>query len=868
MSAPTARGSAPSEITTDRSGLVGQSVRRVEDVRLLQGEGFYVGDDARAGTLHATFVRSPLAHAEIRSIDVAAARRAPGVTAVLTGADMEELTHPFIPVITAPGLYTPLFHCLSSTKVRHVGDPVALVIAESRHLAEDAAELVDVDYEPLDAVATIDDAATAGGPQVWERTDGNIVYDRRATYGDVDEVFASADRVITERFASHRQTNQPMETRGIVAGPGDDGRLDVRLATQSPQLARWAIAALAQKRTLRDSMKGIVGNKARRSSFLAAAKAFVTENADTLKETDNQGMVDQLKKDVGHLKVMNLAGLGLLGADDFPHVEVQDVGGGFGSKGAVGREELAVAAASIHLDRTITWIEDRVENLMDGGQAREEEFTLSVAVDDDGTFRGLRVHLDIDQGAYPGFPFNSSLIGGLIKVMAPGSYRWDAYEYHARAYATNKGRVIPYRGPWANETWVRERMIDVVARRLGLRPEEVRLKNMFGGDVDADAMISGPPVDETLATRATLERAIELLDLPSFRAMQQNARTEGRYLGVGIASYHEAAPGPPKFFDYVEPGNSALAAEEGSTAVLPDGSIEVYTSQMPHGQSHETTYGQIVADELGVPIEDVRLVFGDTDRTPFSLVGTGGSRGGPIGGGVAKYSSREVRAQVVEQAAKILEADAADIDIVDGNIHVAGVPSRGITYAEVAAAAIDDRGTVETRGGDAAFGAQQSYAGKGDGGWSVATHACIVEVDLDTGMVRFPRYLVVEDCGPIINPAIVDGQVRGGVAQGIGAVLYEKLAYDEDANLQSATYMDYLVPTAMEIPEIEIHHLETHSPGGENDFRGVGEGGMIGAPAAITNAIEDALSPFDAKIREQHLPPARILELADVIAPE
>lgn len=247
MSAPTTVGTTPNETTTDRSGLVGQSVRRVEDIRLLQGEGFYVGDDARPGTLHAAFVRSPLAHAEIRSIDVAAARSAPGVAAVLTGADMEGLTHPFIPVITAPGLYTPLYHCLSSAKVRHVGDPVALVVAESRHLAEDAVELVEVEYEPLDAVATIDAAVAVDGPQVWERADRNVVYDRRATYGDVDDVFASADRVITERFVSHRQTNQPMETRGIVAGPGDDGRLDVRLATQSPQLARWAIAALAQK---------------------------------------------------------------------------------------------------------------------------------------------------------------------------------------------------------------------------------------------------------------------------------------------------------------------------------------------------------------------------------------------------------------------------------------------------------------------------------------------------------------------------------------------------------------------------------------------------------------------------------------------
>ncbi|MGI9646109.1 MAG: xanthine dehydrogenase family protein molybdopterin-binding subunit, partial [Ilumatobacteraceae bacterium] len=471
----------------------------------------------------------------------------------------------------------------------------------------------------------------------------------------------------------------------------------------------------------------------------------------------------------------------------------------------------------------------------------------------------------LDQGAYPGFPFGGALAERIMHVMFPGSYHWDAFEMRSRIVATNKGKYIPYRGPWANETWARERIIDVVARALGMTPEAVRLKNMIGDDLPVDAMITGPTIDETMSTKQTLRTALDLLDLDTFRAEQEAARADGRYLGVGIASYHEAAPGPPNWGDSVSPGNDALAAEEAWTAVLSDGSVEVYTSQMPHGQSHETTYGQIVADELGVPRENVTVVYGDTDRTPFSLIGTGASRGGPMGGGAVKYSSRQVREQVVEYAAKQLEADVSDVEIVDGNIHVAGVPSRGMTFAEVAAAAVDERGTVETRGGDAAFGAVQAYRGKGDGGWSVATHACIVEVDLDTGMVTFPRYLVVEDCGPIINPAIVDGQVRGGVAQGIGAVLYEKVAYDEDANLQSTTYMDYLIPTAMEIPDIEVHHLETHSPGGENDFRGVGEGGMIGAPAAITNAIEDALAPFGARITEQYLPPTRILELAGVI---
>jgi len=851
---------------TNRSGLVGQSVTRVEDVRLLQGDGRYVADVNPPGVLHAAFLRSPLAHADITSIDVEAARRAPGVVAVFTGADIEATTHPFVPLITLPGLYTPHYHALSASKVRHVGDPVALVLAESRHLAEDALDLIEIDYEPLAPVASIAEALHSDSTQLWEKADGNVLYERTDVHGEVDAVFASADRVITERFSCPRQANQPMETRGtVIEVDPDTGRLTVHSATQASQLVRWTIAALATKRPLTESLRGIFDNKERRTAFAAAAKQFLSDNAESMKKQDNAGMKAQLKKDRSLLKVMNQAGLGLLGSERFPHVQAQDIGGGFGAKGSFAREDLALAAAATQLGRSVKWIEDRVENLMDGGQAREEDLSVSMAVDLDGTFRGLRVELDLDQGAYPGFPFGGALAERIMHVMFPGSYDWEAFEMRSRIVSTNKGKYVPYRGPWANETWARERMIDVVARALGMTPEAVRLKNMIGDDHPAEAMITGPTIDVTMSTKKTLEKAIELLDLETFRAEQDAARAEGRHLGVGIASYHEGAPGPPNFLDSVIPGNDALAAEEAWTAVLPDGSVEVYTSQMPHGQSHETTYGQIVADELGVRREDVKLVYGDTDRTPFSLIGTGGSRGGPIGGGAVRYSSRDVRQQVVDQAAKMLESSVEDVEIVDGNIHVAGVPSRGLTLADVAAAAVEDRGTVETRGGDAAFGAMKAYAGKGDGGWSVATHACIVEVDLDTGRVSFPRYLVVEDCGPIINPAIVDGQVRGGVAQGVGAVLYEKVSYDADANLQSATYMDYLIPTAMEVPEIEIHHLETLSEGGENDFRGVGEGGMVGAPAAITNAIEDALTPFGARVTEQYLPPTRILELAGII---
>ena len=854
------------DVQTSGLGFVGQSVTRVEDERLLQGRGTYVADVNPPGVLHAAFVRSPYPHAVIKGIDATAARRMPGVIAVFTGADMTELTHPFPPFVMLPGLYTPLYWPLSDEKVRMVGDPVAMVIAESRYLAEDAVEAVEVDYEPLRPVADLDQALGTDSEPLWAKADGNVLYDHTDRFGDLPAVFANADRVVTERFSSHRQSNQPMETRGtVVEVDAATGHLTIHSATQSSHLLRWLAATLTGKESTLSSIRRIAGNGKRRKAFFSAAKKFIGDNAESLQSSDNAGPASQMKKDPSFLAHASKMGLGALGKDDYPTVKARDIGGGFGSKGSIAREDIALVAAATELGRSVKWIEDRVENLTDGGHAREEDIEISIALDDDGRFRGLSVDLVMDQGAYPGFPVGAALTTRIMKVMFPGAYKWDAFHMRSRIVATNKGKYVAYRGPWANETWVRERIIDVAARALGLSPTEVRLKNLFGDEDMPSAMITGPTLDETMSTRKTLERAVELMDLDEFERRRAEAAANGRRIGIGFASYHEPAPGPPNYAASVNPGTEALLDEVARTTVEPDGSILVHTSQMPHGQSHETTYAQVAADQLGVGIDDITLVWGDTDRTPFSLLGTGGSRGGPLGGGAVRGSAREVRRMVVDKAAEMLEANPDDIVIENGSLHVAGVPSLGLSYAEVAAAA--STGGGGSGGGGPAFEHATSYGGAGDGGWSCATHACIVEVDLETGMVLFDRYIVVEDCGPIINPAIVDGQVRGGVAQAVGAVLYENSSFDGDANLTATTYLDYLIPTAMEIPEIEVHHLETLSPG-ENDYRGVGEGGMLGGPAAITNAIEDALAPLGVKITEQYLPPTRILELAGVIEPD
>lgn len=352
-------------------------------------------------------------------------------------------------------------------------------------------------------------------------------------------------------------------------------------------------------------------------------------------------------------------------------------------------------------------------------------------------------------------------------------------------------------------------------------------------------------------------------------AFQAAAREQGRRLGLGIATYIEGAPGPPGFMDAVMPGLSAFAGSEPIHAVLEgDGSVTLHTRQVPHGQGHETTLAQVAADELGVPVEAVRVRYGDTKFAPFGISGTGGSMSAAMAGGAVALAARTLREHIVDIAADLLEASPADIVIEGGDIHVAGVPAMSRTFREVAQEAMR-RGVVDGAAGNDRQGRGEAIRihrgwNGGQGGWAQATHVCWVEVDLETGQVKVLRYAVVEDCGEMINPAIVEGQIRGGVAQGVGAVFYEKTTYGQDGQPRSGTFMDYLIPTAMEIPAIEIHHVETPTDIPYN-YRGVGDGGMIGAPAAITNAVEDALADLGVRITEQHLPPTRILELAGVI---
>jgi carbon-monoxide dehydrogenase large subunit len=767
---------------------IGARVRRVEDPRILTGRGQYVDDVVLPGMLHAAFRRSQVPHGRILSIDVSEARQLPGVVAVYTGDDIAGMTTgiqagSFLGVNMMPGIKSPTFHALATDKVRHVGDPIALVIAESRYIAEDALELIVEDIDMLDPIVTYEHALDPSRPPVFDELGDNINMTSELELGDIDAAFAKADRVVRATLQVHRHQPVPMECRGTIASWDPEAeQLTIYAATQSPHVFRMLLPAHL----------GIPMERIR--------------------------------------------------------VIARDVGGGFGLKGGLFREDIALAAATKDLGRPIKWTEDRLEHLASAGQAREEMADLEAAVTDDGRLLGVKMDLKVNTGAYPCDPFPGAIFAFAIITSFQGPSKLEALSAKATAVFSNKATYVAYRGPWATGDFLRERFLDVVAHELGIDPLEVRRRNYVIRDEPPLAMLTGRPF-VGVTTRESVDQAAELIDWENFRQRQAAARQEGRYLGIGMAAYLEGAPGPRA------PGDNTpdpIGGEKIKMYLDSAGHLFIVTQQQPHGQSHETTLAQVAADELGIPFEDITVLYGDTDISPPRLVGTGGSRAATMANGVVLHASRELREKVLSLAAEQLEANPQDLELVGGVVSVRGTPTVRLSLADIAQSAGADDLTV-TRDWDG-----------GQSGWSGGAHCCIVEVDPDTGLVRFERYVVVEDCGVAINPAIVEGQVRGAVAQAVGAVLLEHAAYDEDGQFVASSFMDYLLPTSALVPPIEIHHVDTVPTDPDVNFRGIGEGGMIVAPAAITNAIEDALVPFGAHVYEQHLPPARILEMIGV----
>ena len=762
------------EASESAGRFVGQSVKRVEDRRLVAGSGLYVDDIRLPGMLHAAFLRSDLARARIRSLDASAAAGLDGVVAVLTAQDLNDHIDSLRSSANPPEAAIVPAYVLAPGDVRFVGDPVALVVAEDRYLAEDALELIDIDYEPLAPVVDYEQAAD--NPHLVHPELGtNLGASGSGPAPELARVLESAHLVVTETFHQQRQCNMPMETRGLVAHwQRHAGRLDLWASTQSPHELAFTAARIL----------GIGEHQVR--------------------------------------------------------VHMGDVGGAFGQKVYSGRDEMAVLLAARDLGRPIKWIEDRRENLMASNSARVDRLTVTMAVDAAGRILGADIDHLSDSGAYPlgGAPAKSAL----LVSMFPGPYRIPCLGWSAATVFTNTVGRGAYRGPWQMETVGREMMMDLVAQRLGIDPLDFRRRNVIEQAELPHTTATGR-VYEQVSPAETLEHAAELIGYRSFRAEQAEARAQGRLLGLGLSLF-------------VEPtsmGRGALGAEGAVVRVEPDGSVTVSMGTGSHGQSLETTIAQVVADELGVEMERVALRQGD--GTPYGF-GTGGSRSAVIAGGAARAAASEVRSRIERIAAHLLEAAPEDVLVDRGYAFVAGTPARRISVAEMADAAYRrpeslPKGVPEGLEHTARYRAPEVTH-------SNAAHACICEIDSGTGVVRILRYVVSEDCGNMVNPMIVEGQIAGGVVQGIGGALYEWAPYDEDGNPRATTLLDYIMPTAAEVPILEHGHVVTPSdtPGGH---KGVGEGGAIGAPACVANAVNDALAPLGIRLSRQPLTPDAII---------
>jgi len=765
---------------------VGQSVVRVEDGRILTGRGRYMDDIVLPGMLEGVFLRSDVGHARIASVDAEHARSMPGVVAVITAAELEGAVFPVQVPAEIPNYLRPVFHALADDKVRYAGDPVALIVAESRYLAEDARDAVEVEYEPLEAVVTMEQAADPALPALFEDVGSNVFYTEAMNFGEPDAAFAQADRVVTAMIDSARVTHVPMEGRGGVA--------DYRIGTDELTYHAGSQAPHA----LRQGLSGLLGHPA-----------------------------DRLR------------------------VVIPDIGGAFGQKAGLCREDLVVCAAAKLLGRPVKWVEDRVENLAAAGQAREETIEIAAAVKDDGTILALDVKMRLNQGAYPLLGTPAPLFAWIARTMIGNAYRIDSMRWSLDVYATNKASYGAYRGPWAAETLAREILIDRIAHDLDLDPVDVRRRNLLTLDEQPCKMMSGPTI-EGVAMLGTLERAAELVDYDGFREEQRRAREQGRLLGIGFSTYIEPAPGPPDFWAAI---GFPIGGERAVARLEPDGHLTVMTTQAPHGQSHETTIAQVAATEFGVPMSHVRVLYGDTSAVPYSFMGTGGSRSATMASGSALHATRAVKEKALAYAGNMLEISPDDLEIVEARVRVKGDPDSGMGLGELAQAVyfIPPEGEENDLRSAALFDAPP-------GGFSGGTHICFVEIDPETGIVRIPRYEVVEDCGSLINPAVVDGQVRGGVAQGIGIALYEHARYNDEGTFVSSTFLDYLVPTAMEIPTIGVEHFQSPVMD-EVNYRGVGEGGTIAAPAAVLNAVSDALG--GTRVEQLPLTPDRVMALID-----
>lgn len=752
----------------DRPKFIGARIQRFEDTRLLSGTARYIDDISLPNMLHLTFVRAETAHANITDIDASALADLDYPTWVFTGKDTAGLSmkaHQDVPEMQYSE--QPF---LAEGKVRFVGEPVAVVLAEDAYKAEDAAELLFVDYDPLPVVGTMEQARDPSLPPLFDGWDGNVIIERQMKGGDIAAAKAAAAHVIKRTYRTQRQAGVPMEGRGVVANYNPADRvLTVWSSTQMPHLVR----------------------------------TYISEE------------------------------LGL--PESRIRVVAPDVGGGFGVKGQVYADEILIAWLAMKTGRPIKWIEDRREHLIASIHARDHEHTLEAYVSADGRLLGLKADITVDNGAYSTYPFTSAGEPGMVGKVLPGPYDFQAYEATFRAVATNKCAIGTYRGvARPSAVFSQERLMDDIAVELGIDPFEFRLKNIIREFPYKNVL--GFSYDEGSYAQS-LEQTRKLLaeDIAEAEASKSSST---RRVGVGIACFIEqTAHGTPDFTRRRVPIETGYIAAR--VDMSPDGEVTIDLGLQNHGQGLETTMAQVAADALGVKPENVYVRHGDTMTTPYS-VGTWGSRGGPLGGGAVHVAATQVADKLRAIAAHLLQSKPDQIELADGRASVRGNAGSFIEISKLAR--IAQRNVEQMpEGMTPGLEAHASCDGPRDGSYSNAVHAAVVEIDILTGKTKLRRYVVVEDCGTILNPLVVDGQVRGGVVQGIGSAMLEHFIYDAECQPLTTSFADYLMPLAPEIPNIEVHHIETPTPLTPLGAKGLGEGGAIGPAAAIANAVGNAL---------------------------
>jgi carbon-monoxide dehydrogenase large subunit len=750
---------------------IGTRTPRKEDPKLIQGRGTFTDDVTLPAMVYVSLVRSPHAHARIRRIDAAAARKEPGVVTIVTGKDAEATG--VLPVfITVPGLNGTKHMPLATDKARYAGDAIAAVVADTRQAAKRAADLVTVDYEPLPVIVDATKALEPGAPIVHEELGTNLVFTYPVKGGDIDKAFRDAEATVKLRIVNQRLIPNAMEPRSVVA-KFEAGELTVWSSTQIPHFVQLILSINL----------GLSQNKVR--------------------------------------------------------VIAPEVGGGFGSKLQVYAEELLIAHLAKTLGRPVKWTEDRREGYLATIHGRDLVEDVELAAKRDGTVLGVRIRTVANMGAYlqafaPGIP---TILHAFI---IPGAYRIPAFDCEVRGAYTNTTPVDAYRGAGRPEAaFAIERAMDRLADEIGIDPAELRRKNFVPPDAFPFTTISGITYDSGDYAPA-LDRALVMADYKGFEKRRADAKARGRYRGIGLSSYVEICGLAPS------KANSALGVgwggyESARIRVHPTGAVQVFTGTSPHGQGHETSWAQIAADAIGVTPDDIEVRHGDTFESPGMGVGTFGSRSLAVGGIAVHNAAQKIREKVIQIGAHLLEASPDDVVVQGGKVFVKGVPEKAKAFGEISMAAYLASNLPE--GMEPGLEAT-TYYDPPNFTFPFGTHIAEVEVDPETGTIEIIRYSACDDCGRQINPMIVEGQLHGGITQGIGQALYETAVYDNNGQLLSGSMMEYHVPTAADVPAFALDHTVTLTKTNPLGVKGIGEAGTIASTPAMVNAVIDALSPL------------------------